>query len=157
MKIKLIQTGKTTQDFVNEGFQVFEKRIKGFVPFEVITIEIPKKFATSDVVHQKNVESKYQLELIKPQDFVVLLDEKGKVYSSVAMAKELEKWASRKNGTICFIIGGAYGFTDDVRARADAVVSLSELTFSHQLVRLIFAEQIYRLLCILKGHPYHHE
>jgi 23S rRNA (pseudouridine1915-N3)-methyltransferase len=157
MKVKLIQTGKTSQAFVNEGFKIFEKRIKGFVPFEVITIEIHKKLATSDAVQQKSVEAKNQLELIKPQDFVVLLDERGKVFTSVAMAKELEKWANRKNGTICFIIGGAYGFTDEVRAKADAVVSLSKLTFSHQLVRLIFAEQIYRLLCILKGHPYHHE
>lgn len=157
MKLKVIQTGKTTQEYAKAGWALYEKRIKVFCSFELITIEIPKKWATSEPEKQKNIESKLIEEQLKPGDFLILLDEDGKQFSSRMFASQLEKWSMQKNGTICIVIGGAYGFEDEFLKKADIKMSLSSLTFSHQLVRVVLGEQIYRALCIQKGHPYHHD
>jgi 23S rRNA (pseudouridine1915-N3)-methyltransferase len=157
MKLKVIQTGKTTQDFVKSGWAIYEKRIKALCSLELVTIEIPKKWATSEPSKQKAIESKLIEEQLKPGDFLIFLDEDGKQFSSRMFSSNLEKWAIQKNGTICILIGGAYGFDDDLMKKADIKMSLSAFTFSHQLVRVILGEQLYRALCIQKGHPYHHD
>lgn len=157
MKLRVIQTGKTTQEFVKLGWNLYEKRIKTFCSMELITIEIPKKWSTSEPEKQKNIESKLIEEQLKPGDFLILLDEDGKQFSSRQFATQLEKWAIQKNGSICIVIGGAYGFDDEFLKKADMKMSLSSFTFSHQLVRLILGEQLYRALCIQRGHPYHHD
>ncbi len=153
VKILLIQIGKTSQKFVESGFAEYAKRIGRFAKFEVQTIpDIKGKF---DSEERKQREGKLVLAHIKRGDIIYLLDEKGKEYSSRLFAQFVEKNASAAR--LVFVIGGAHGFSDEVRSKANGQVSLSRMTFSHQLIRLIFAEQLYRAVTIIHGHPYHND
>lgn len=154
MKITLIQIGKTRPKYLEEGIADFEKRLGRFAKYEVITIQDVKgKYEPEEL---KKREEEKVLDVLGASDYLVLLDENGQQFSSRKFANWMEKKASTQ-GTITFLIGGAYGFSEAMYQRAQAKVSLSSMTYSHQMIRLIFSEQIYRAMTILKGHPYHND
>ena len=148
--------GSTSQGFVAEGVKEFEERIKKYCSYE--RIELPGVKTSSDTAPSdlKKKESIVLLKQLSEGDYLVLLDENGKTYHSVDFARQLQKMMNRGVKNICFMIGGAYGFDETVYKRANEKIALSSLTFSHQLVRVIFTEQLYRALTILKGEKYHH-
>lgn len=156
MKITLLQSGKTHFKFVDTGFEVFQQRLKHYCKFESQLFELPTRLKSADPQQIKKNEADLFLKRLQPNDFVILLDENGKTYSSTSFADYLQK-LSLHQAHVVFIIGGAYGFSEEMYERANAKISLSAMTFSHQLIRLIFAEQLYRAFTIIKGEPYHHE
>ena len=157
MKITLLTVGKTDKDWVREGLDIYVSRLKHYIPFNVIEIPELKNVSALTRDQIKTREGELILKNIRPTDDVILLDERGKQYSSMEFAKVLQDKISYIGKDIVFVIGGAYGFSEDVYRRADSKMSLSRMTFSHQMVRAIFAEQIYRAFTIMKGEPYHHE
>jgi 23S rRNA (pseudouridine1915-N3)-methyltransferase len=156
MKSELWLIGKTSYKFVEEGMDLYEKRIKRYLPFETVTINPPKNAAAMNADILKAKEGELVLQKLKPTDYLVLLDERGKQFSSEAFAKHLEKGLNKSHTKFIMLIGGAYGFSDEVYARANEKISLSLMTVSHQLVRVILLEQFYRALSILNNEPYHH-
>lgn len=143
--------------WVCEGLGVYTSRLKHYITFDLVEIPELKNVSALSREQIKSREGELILKALKPSDEVILLDEHGREYRSVEFAAELEKKLSRGGRDIVYVIGGAYGFSDDVYARADGKLSLSKMTYSHQLVRTIFAEQLYRAFTIMKGEPYHHE
>lgn len=157
MKITLLTVGKTDRDWVKQGLDVYTSRLKHYIPFVITEIPELKNVSALSKEQIKAKEAELILKNLKPTDDVILLDERGKEYSSMEFAKVLQDKISYTGKDIVFIIGGAYGFSDDVYQRANSKMSLSRMTFSHQMVRAIFAEQIYRAFTIMRGEPYHHE
>ena len=157
MKIKLILTGKTEGQFIREGILLFEKRLKHYVSFEAVYLSDLRETAKLSHDQVKEKEAGQQLKQINPGDFVVLLDEKGKEFRSVEFSSFIQQRMNSGIKTLMFLIGGPYGFAKSILKRADAKLSLSRLTFSHQIVRILFMEQLYRVFTILKNEPYHHE
>ena len=157
MKICLLTVGKTDIGWVREGLETYSSRLSHYVPFSVR--EIPELKNTSALTRTqiKEREGELILKAIKPTDRVILLDERGKEYRSVEFAEEIRRLSLAGGKDIVFVIGGAYGFSEAVYARSVGKISLSRMTFSHQMVRTIFAEQLYRAFTIIKGEPYHHE
>lgn len=157
MKICLLTVGKTDIGWVREGLETYSSRLSHYVPFSVC--EIPELKNTSALTRTqiKEREGELILKAIKPTDRVILLDERGKEYRSVEFADEIRRLSLAGGKDIVFVIGGAYGFSEAVYARSVGKISLSRMTFSHQMVRTIFAEQLYRAFTIIKGEPYHHE
>ncbi|MBJ7428289.1 MAG: 23S rRNA (pseudouridine(1915)-N(3))-methyltransferase RlmH [Bacteroidia bacterium] len=137
VKVTLLQLGKTHFKFVDDGFAEFSKRLIHYCKFESKTFELPTKLKSKDTNQTKKAEADIILKNLKPTDFVILLDENGKTYSSVQLAKYIEN-LSVQQSSLVFIIGGAYGFDESIYQRANAKISLSACTFSHQLIRLIF-------------------
>lgn len=136
---------------------MYQSRLVHYVPFSIVEIPELKNMSAFTKEQIKEKEGELIMKNIRPSDDVVLLDEHGKEYRSVTFAKMLEEKMSRSGRDIVFVIGGAYGFSGEVYSRADSRISLSQMTFSHQIVRTIFAEQLYRAFTILRGEPYHHE
>jgi 23S rRNA (pseudouridine1915-N3)-methyltransferase len=157
MKVLLIIVGKTDFKYLEEGIQLYSNRIVHYLPFEIITIKDLKKAKSLSPELVKENEGKEILNKIEPTDFVILLDENGKEFTSVQFAKYIENKTITGIRKLIFVIGGAYGYSDNVYKRANDKFSLSKMTFSHQIVRLIFMEQLYRAFTIIKGEPYHHE
>lgn len=157
MDILLLTIGKTKINFVKDGIIEYNNRLKRYIPFSML--ELPDIKSTKGISEQliKQREGEMILEKINPPDFIVLLDEKGREYSSVEFAGYLQKLMSLGRKRAVFIIGGPYGFSEEVYSRADAKLSLSRMTFNHEMVRLFFIEQIYRGITILRGEPYHHQ
>ena len=157
MKVKLLVIGKTDKDYLQEGIDLFQKRIPHYLPFDYQIIPDIKNTRNLPEDQQKEKEGELILAQLKTGDELILLDERGKEYRSTEFAGFLEK--KMVGGTKClvFCIGGPYGFSAKVYETAVGKISLSKMTFSHQMVRLIFCEQLYRALTILKGEPYHHE
>ncbi|MBR1868530.1 MAG: 23S rRNA (pseudouridine(1915)-N(3))-methyltransferase RlmH [Bacteroidales bacterium] len=156
MRIRLITVGKTDVPWVREGLDIYVSRLLHYVPFSLEEIPELKNASSLSRDQIKEREGGMILKALRPKDCVVLLDERGKEYRSVEFARELS--SLRASGRdVSFVVGGAYGFSEAVYARADKMLSLSKMTYSHQMVRTIFAEQIYRAFTILKGEPYHHE
>ena len=155
MRITLIESGKTKDPFIKEGVELFRRRVMRYVPLQLETIADLKNTRNLSMKEVQDKEGKLILKRIKPGDYVVLLDERGREFHSIAFAEYLNGLEGRVNHLL-FVIGGPYGFSEEVYERADARLSLSKLTFSHQLVRVIFMEQLYRAYTILKGEPYHH-
>ena len=149
--------GKTRIAFAAEGIKEYSRRLARYVPF--VVSELPDVRSTRAMTEelQKEREGTMILDKISPADFVVLLDERGRQFSSVEFASYMEKLMGSGRKRMVFVIGGPYGFSEDVYARADAKLSLSRMTFNHEMVRMFFVEQIYRAMTILRGEPYHHE
>ena len=148
--------GKTTDKHFQAGISDYVERIGHYMPFEMLTIPELKNTKNLTEEQQKTAEGELILKQIQPSDTVVLLDEHGHEYRSI----EFARWLEQKRNTarrLVFVIGGPYGFSQAVYARAGEQLSLSKMTFSHQMIRLIFTEQIYRACTIIKGEPYHHE
>ena len=157
MKIKLILVGKTVAGYLREGIDVYAGRLKHYVSFEMVELPDLKQTAALSEQQVKSREGETVLKNVKPSDWLVLLDERGKTFSSVDWARDLEQKSVRLAKDLVFVIGGPYGFSKAVYDRCDEKISLSKMTFSHQLVRVIFLEQLYRAFTIIKGEPYHHE
>ena len=156
MRICLLTVGKTEAGWVREGLETYSSRLSRYVPFSVNEIPELKNASSLSKAQVKEKEGELILSRVTAKDTVILLDEKGKEYSSSEFAKEVEKLISGGKN-IVFVIGGAFGFSDAVYARSDGKVSRSRMTFTHQMVRAIFVEQLYRAFTIIKGEPYHHE
>lgn len=153
MKISLIRIGKLHLEFAQSGFAEYAKRLQHYTKFIDELLVVNCKSKEEDFI--KKTEAEAILKKISPTDFVVLLDDKGKSFSSEQFAAYLEKM-QHQTSSLIFVIGGAYGFDESVYVRANAKLSLSAFTFSHQLVPLIFGEQLYRAFTIIKGEKYHH-
>ena len=157
MKITLLTVGKTDKDWVKQGIDIYTSRLKHYIPFSINEIPELKNVSALSKDQIKTREGELILKNVKPTDDVILMDEHGKEYTSVDFASFLQKKISYEGKDIVFVIGGAYGFSEEVYRRANGKISLSKMTFSHQMVRAIFAEQIYRAFTIMRGEPYHHE
>jgi 23S rRNA (pseudouridine1915-N3)-methyltransferase len=157
MNLSLLTVGKTDIAWVREGLDLYVSRLRHYVPFSVTEIPELKKVSALTESQIKEKEGELILKQVGPSDILILLDERGASYRSVDFARWLEKQLSQGGRALVFAIGGAYGFSPAVYARANGQLSLSPMTFSHQMVRTIFAEQLYRAFTILKGEPYHHE
>lgn len=156
MKTELILVGKTNDKHFQAGIDDYCKRIGFYMPFSVIAIPELKNTKALSEQQQKEKEGELILSKLQATDYIVLLDEHGNEFRSI----EFAKWIEQKNTSVrrlIFVIGGPYGFSDAVYARANEKISLSRMTFSHQMVRLVFTEQVYRACTIIKGEPYHHE
>ena len=156
MKTILILVGKTTDKHFQAGISDYAERISHYMPFDIVTIPELKNTKSLSEEQQKTMEGELILKQLQASDTLVLLEEHGKELRSI----ELAKWLEQKQQTarrLIFVIGGPYGFSEAVYSRANEKLSLSKLTFSHQMVRLVFTEQIYRACTIIKGEPYHHE
>ena len=157
MKITLLTVGKTDKDWVKQGLDIYTSRLKHYIPFGITEIPELKNVSALSKEQIKAKEGDLILKNIKAGDDVILLDEHGKEYSSTGFASLLQRKMAQEGKDIVFVIGGAYGFSEEVYKRSNSKISLSQMTFSHQMVRAIFAEQIYRAFTIMRGEPYHHE
>ena len=156
MKTILIQVGKTTDKHFAAGICDYVERIGHYMPFELVTVPELKNTNSLSEEQQKTAEGELILKMLQPSDTVVLLDEHGREMRSM----EFARWLQKKGNTarrLVFVIGGPYGFSPAVYSRANEQLSLSKMTFSHQMIRLVFTEQLYRACTIIKGEPYHHE
>lgn len=156
MKITLLLVGKTSSVEIKAIAADYMKRINHYMKMEEVVIEHSSNRNT-DKSKLKEMEGELILKKISPSDYVILLDDKGKEYTSLQFSKYLEGLFNQSLKNICFVVGGAYGFSDSVYKRANAKLSLSKLTFSHQIIRPIFLEQLYRSFTIINNEPYHHE
>lgn len=153
MKIELWLIGKS-MPYIDDAFNMYRDRLKRYLPFEVVIIpDVKKKLAPQAL---KQAEGKVILDRLQPTDHLVLLDERGKAKSSEAFAKDIEALMLTGKKRIIYLVGGAYGFDDSVYQRSNDLLSLSKMTFSHQIIRTIFMEQLYRAFTIINNEPYHH-
>lgn len=157
MKITLICIGKTDEKYIEEGIAKYVKRLVHYVRFNLVIIPDVKNSKSLTQDQQKDKEAETILKHVTAQDMLVLLDENGKAYKSTDFARFLEKQMIGNVQHIVFVVGGPYGFNDTVYKRSNGLLSLSKMTFSHQMVRLFFVEQLYRAHTIMRGEPYHHE
>ena len=156
MKILLLQIDKTQDSYLNEGIETYTKRIKNYTTFDIATINVPKSTRQRTINEQKTEEGKLIFLQILADDFLVLLDEKGNEFTSEGFSKFILQKQNASIKRVVFLIGGPFGFSEEVYKRANYKIALSQLTFSHQMVRLFFLEQLYRAFTILKGEKYHH-
>ena len=157
MDVKLVTVGKTDVSWVKEGLDLYVSRLRHYVPFSLVEIPQLKNVSSFTQDQIKEKEGELILKQVAPGDTVVLLDERGKEYRSVEWADWIQRQLAKGGKALVFVVGGAYGFSGKVYDRAGSLVSLSKMTFSHQMVRTVFAEQLYRAFTIIKGEPYHHE
>ena len=157
MKIVLLTIGKTREKYLIEGVSQFQNRLTHYCAFEIIEIPNIKNAKNLSISELIKKEGELILKTLQDTDYMLLLDEKGKNYSSVEFSKRLQNWMTGGKKCLVFVVGGAYGFSDEVYKRANEKISLSKMTFSHQMVRLFFVEQLYRAYTILRNEPYHHD
>ena len=157
MKIVLLTLGKTSQKNIKEEILLYSKRLSHYTDFElqeIPSLKISAKISKSEL---KKSEGQMVMKYLNSSDYVVLLDENGKSYSSIDFSKKIEKFMLNSFKRIVFVIGGAFGFSDELYSRCNEKVSLSNMTFSHQMVRLFFVEQLYRAFTIINNEKYHHQ
>ena len=158
MKIKLVISGKPEDDLYKAGIMDYEARLKHYIPFETIRIPGIKNPGKLSIPELKRIESAKIAGLFSPSDLVVLLDEKGKEMSSAGFASFLARvFHSASSKNLVFAIGGPYGFDDAIKLKADFILSFSQMTFSHHMIRLFFLEQLYRAFTIINHESYHHD
>lgn len=153
----MLSVGKTDDTISMQLIEGYAKKVNFYAPFDMESVPDIKYSKNLSEKEQKLLEGKNLLKAILPGDYVVLLDDKGKQYTSTEFSRFIEKKMNVVPKRLVFIVGGPYGFSDELYARANEKLSLSRMTFTHQMVRLVFAEQLYRAMTILKGEPYHHE
>ena len=157
MKIELAVIGKTSIGYLKQGIDEYIKRLKHYVPFEIKYIDDIKNTKNISEDQQKRTEGAKILSLLDKSDFVVLLDEHGKEYTSMQYSSYIQKRMLSGAKEVVFVIGGPYGFSQEVYDRANDKISFSKMTFNHEMIRLIFTEQLYRAYTIINHEPYHHE
>ena len=157
MKIVLLVVGKTTESYFVQGIDEYSKRLAHYVPFELTVIPELRNTKSLSADQQKEREADLILKALQPGDYVVLLDEHGREFTSLQFASYLEKKMANIAKRLVFVVGGPYGFSNRVYQAAQEKISLSKMTYSHQMIRLIFTEQLYRTMTILNNEPYHHE
>lgn len=157
MKLLLMAVGPTSRKFVRQGIDEYLDRLKHYLPVAVKIIPDVKRASSLTELRQKELEGEAMVAALEPADRLVLLDERGAEYNSREFAAFMERQMLSGVKRVVFAVGGPYGFSPAVYARADAKVSLSRMTFNHEMVRLFFVEQLYRSQTILRGEPYHHD
>ena len=157
MKICVVWVGKTNDNSFSQCIDNYLNRIKHYLTLELMEIQDVKNAKSIEVNELRIREGNLILKSLKNDDYVILLDDKGKQYTSVEFSKKIESLNLSSKKRVVFVIGGAFGFSLDVYKRADDFLSLSKMTFSHQMIRILLVEQIYRSMTIIKGEPYHHE
>ncbi len=157
MKIVLLAVGKTSTPYIASAVGEYERRINRYLPFEISVIPDLKSSRALTEEVQKQREGAAILASLQPGDYMVLLDERGREMTSREFAADIDLRMVRALKRLIYVVGGPYGFSPEVYARADAKLSLSRMTFTHEMVRLFFTEQIYRAMTILRGEPYHHD
>lgn len=157
MKISLIVIGRTNNSFLIEGIEEYKKRLSYYIPFNIEYLADVKNNKKLSEEQQKVVEGATILSAIDKSDYVVLLDEHGKEFTSMEFSKYIEKKMTTVPKRLVFVVGGPYGFAQEVKNRGNEKISLSKMTFSHEMIRLIFTEQLYRAMTIMRNEPYHHE
>lgn len=157
MKIELMAIGRTSTRYLQDGIDVYLKRLSHYVLFEIKCLPDVKTSRSLTEERQKEMEGEQFLAQLQPGDFLVLLDERGKEMTSRDFSVYIDRKMSSVPKRMLFVIGGPYGFSKAMYERADDKISLSKMTFSHEMVRLFFTEQLYRAMTILRGEPYHHD
>lgn len=157
MKVTLLVVGKTVNKQFIDLISDYSERLKHYIGFELQVIPDLKNTKSLSEAQQKTLEGEQILKAIQPGDHLVLLDEHGKEFRSIEFSKWMEQKMQTVSRRLVFVIGGPYGFSDDVYRAAKEKLSISKMTFSHQMIRLIFVEQLYRAMTIMRGEPYHHE
>jgi len=157
MKVRLLSVGKTDNEHLAQLIEEYRKRVNFYIPFEMTVVADLKNKKNISAEEQKTLEGNLLLKSLQPGDHVVLLDDKGKQYTSTEFARYIEKKSHTVPKRLVFIVGGPYGFSQEVYDAANEKLSLSKMTFTHQMVRVVFAEQLYRAMTILHHEPYHHE
>ena len=157
MKIVLLTIGKTKEQYLIEGVSQYQKRLQHYTEFEMFEIPHIKNTKNLSNFELMKKEGELILKQLKSSDYLVLLDDKGKDYTSSEFSKKLQRWMLSGKKRLVFVVGGAYGFSKEVFQRGNEELSLSKMTFSHQIVRLFFLEQIYRGYTILNNEPYHNK
>lgn len=157
MEIELLTIGKTNSSYLQTGIEDYCKRLRRYIPFSIRSLPDIKNTKKFTDAQQKEAEGRDILATLGASDLIILLDERGKQYSSLEFAEFLNRAMVSGKKRLIFVVGGPYGFSPAVYERADGKVSLSRMTFSHEMVRLFFTEQIFRAMTILRGEPYHHE
>lgn len=157
MNITLLLVGKTTEDFIHSGFSLFEKRLKFYIPFVVKVIPEIKEARSLNSIELMEREAALIRKNIPDGSTVILLDEHGQQFRSVEFASFIQKQMNTGKKDLIFVVGGAFGLAESLKKSADQLIALSQMTFTHQLIRLIFIEQLYRAMTILRNEPYHNE
>ncbi len=157
MEIELITIGKTSIGFVKSGISEYMDRLRHYIPFKLTELTDIKKGKNVTPESQKEMEGEMILSKVSLSDYVILLDEKGKEFTSMAFSSFIGKLMISGRKRVIFIVGGPYGFSKKIYDRADFLLSLSKMTFNHEMVRMFFIEQVYRAMTIQRGEPYHHE
>lgn len=157
MKITLLTVGKTTTDYLVKGIETYASRIVHYMPFEIISIPDIRNTRAITRDQQKEREGEAILGALQPSDLVILLDERGKELTSRELSESIGRYANQGTKRLVYVVGGPYGFSERIYARANGKLSLSRMTFPHEMVRLFFVEQIYRAMTIMRGEPYHHD
>ena len=155
MKVHFWVIGKTNESYLKEGIAIYEKRLRHYLPFEYQVLPDVKQAGKLSARQLKEKEAELVLKQIKSDDYLILLDENGKSLGSVELAKQMERWLQLPQKRLIFLVGGAFGFDQQIYNRANQKLSLSKMTFSHQMIRLFFTEQLYRAMTILRNEPYH--
>jgi len=156
MQIEIWSIGKENDPFIEDGVAHYIKKVQPWVSVDLVILQLPKKAATTDVARAKQQEEELIMKRLQPHHYLVLLDERGKMLNSVDWSKQMQNCMNQGVKTMVILIGGAFGVSEAVKAKAKQTWSLSALVFPHQLVRLIVAEQVYRAFSILNNSPYHH-
>lgn len=157
MEIQLLVIGKNSSSLLESATKVYLDRLRHYVPYSIRVLPDVKNTKSMSETQQKEAEGKTLLSAVQPSDHVVLLDERGKEYTSVEFSAYLSGKMASGLKRLVFVVGGPYGFSQAVYSRADSKISLSKMTFSHEMIRLFFTEQVYRAMTILRHEPYHHE
>lgn len=157
MEIELLTIGKTSIEYIKEGIAEYCKRLKRYVKYSIWELPDASRSGKISQIEQKEAEGALILKSVGDPDYVMLLDERGKEYTSKEFSQALEKLMASGRKRLIFVVGGPYGFSQKVYDRADSMLSLSRMTFNHEMVRLFFTEQVYRAISILEGLPYHHD
>jgi 23S rRNA (pseudouridine1915-N3)-methyltransferase len=157
MEIVFLLTGQTDADYLKQGMDIYARRISHYIRFSVKEIKLNKKDLRKQPAEQKKAEATAILKNLDNQDYLVLLDEYGKQYSSRDFSSFIQKKMNAGTKRLVFLVGGAWGFDESVKQRANSKLSVSRMTFPHQLIRVIFMEQLYRAFTILKNEPYHND
>lgn len=156
MKVQFVVIGKTDTSYFTEAINEYKNRLVHYIPFEMTVIPDIKNVKNLSESQQKEKEGELILKTLQPGDYLVLLDEQGKEFSSVQFASYMERKMQTVAKKLVFVVGGPYGFSEAIYKAASEKISLSKMTFSHQMIRMIFVEQLYRAMTILRGEPYHH-
>lgn len=155
MEIQLLCVGKTDRTFWSTAVAEYQKRLQQYIKFSISYLPDVKASKKANALKIKTEEAKFILQKVKPEDTVILLDERGKTFTSQDFSKDIENHMISGKKRILFIVGGAYGFSNELYQKFPKRMALSQMTFSHQMVRLFFCEQLYRAFTIIHNHPYH--
>ncbi len=160
LRVRILTVGRVKEDYLKDGIEQFRARLKPYCRLEEVEVEpassVPRRPGPADIERAKGLEEEKLLQALDPSFYNIVLDERGKVITSSGLARSLTRLQSRGNSRICFIIGGPFGLGEKIKGKSDYLLALSRLTFTHEMIRLILMEQVYRALKIMNSEPYHY-